>query len=339
MPSSSAPLRIGILSTAKIARQFVAGVRPSTAVEVVAVASRDATKAAAFANELGIARHYDSYDSMLAAPDIEAIYVPLPNGLHAEWSIRAMLAGKHVLCEKPLAASAASAREMFATARRHGVHVVEGYPYCAQPQTLRMRELLSTGAIGRVQIIQASFGFTLADEANIRLDPSLAGGAVMDVGSYCVSLARIVAGERPARVSASASWTDGGVDRTLVATIEFPSGLLAQIGCSFATALHRQALIVGTNGALQTTFFNHPSPIAPPLLQLKRGKERDTPFETLEVPATNGFLAEAESFARLVRHGPEQWHGVTPEESVDIALTLDALRQSAHTRSSVMISP
>ena len=339
MTSSSAPLRIGILGTAKIARQFVAGVRPSAAVEIVAVASRDATKAAAFATDLGIARHYDSYESMLAARDIEAIYNPLPNGLHAEWSIRAAQAGKHILCEKPLAASAAAARDMFAAARRHGVHLVEGYPYCAQPQTLKMRQLLDAGALGRVQIIQASFGFTLADGPNIRLDPGLAGGAMMDVGSYCVSLARIVAKERPSRVSASASWIDSGVDRTLVATLEFPNGLLAQVGCSFATALHRQALIIGTDGVLQTTFFNHPSPAAPPVLQLKRGKGPDSLFETLEVPATNGFLGEAESFARLVRQGPGQWNGVTPEESVDIALTLDALRQSAHTRSSVMISP
>jgi xylose dehydrogenase (NAD/NADP) len=336
---TSSPLRIGILSTAKIARQFVAGVRPSATVEVVAVASRDAAKAAAFANDLGIARRYDSYESMLAAHDIDAIYNPLPNGLHAEWSIRAAQAGKHVLCEKPLAASAALAREMFAAARRHGVRLVEGYPYCAQPQTLKMRELLKAGAIGRVQMIQASFGFTLADGPDIRLDPGLAGGAMMDVGSYCVSLARIIAGERPARVSASASWTEGGVDRTLVATIEFPSGLLAQIGSSFATALHRQALIMGADGILQTTFYNNPSPIAPPVLQLMRGKGRDLPFETLEVPATNGFLAEAESFARLVRHGPEQWNGVTPEESVDIALTLDALLQSAHTGSRVTVSP
>ena len=335
----STPVRIGILGTAKIARLFINGVRPSTAVEIVAVASRDAAKAAAFANELGIARHYDSYESMLAAPDIDAIYNPLPNSLHAEWSIRAAEAGKHVLCEKPLAASAATAREIFAAARRNGVHVVEGYPYCAQPQTLKMRELLDAGALGRVRTIQASFGFTLADGPNIRLDPGLAGGAMMDVGSYCVSLARIVAKERPSRVSASASWTDSGVDQALVATLEFPGGLLAQVGCSFATALHRQALIVGTDGVLQTTFYNHPSPIAPPVLQLRRGTGRDNPFETLEVPATNGFLAEAESFARLVRQGPGQWNGVTPDESVDIASTLDALLQSARTGSSVAVSP
>jgi predicted dehydrogenase len=332
-------MRIGILGTAKIARQFIYGVRPSTTVEVVAVASRDAKKAAAFASELGIARHYDSYESMLAAGDIEAIYNPLPNSLHAEWSIRAAQAGKHVLCEKPLAASAAAAREIFAAARRYGVHIVEGYPYCAQPQTLKMRELLNTGAIGQVQLIQASFGFTLADGPNIRLDSGLAGGALMDVGSYCVSLARLVAKECPSRVSASASWTASGVDRTLVATIEFPGGLLAQVGSSFATALHRQALLVGTDGVLQTTFFNHPSPAAPPVLQLKRGKGPDSVFEILEVPATNGFLAEAESFALLVRNGPGHWHGVTPEESVDIALTLDALLQSAHTGNSVTLNP
>jgi D-xylose 1-dehydrogenase (NADP+, D-xylono-1,5-lactone-forming) len=327
--TTPSPLRIGILSTANIARQFVQGVSPSKKVIVSAVASRDAAKAGHFAAQTGIPRHLGSYDALLADPDIDAIYNPLPNGLHAEWSIRALEAGKHVLCEKPLAVTATEARAMFDTARRRGLHVVEGYPFRSQQQTLKLQELLNEGAIGKPQLIQASFGFTLRDGPNIRLDSALGGGALMDVGSYTVSLARMIAKERPIRVNAMANWTATNIDRTLVATIEFSGALLVQVACSFASALHRQALIVGTEGVIQTTFFNHPSPAAPPVLQLKRGKGPEAIWETLPVPATNGFLAEAEAFEQLIRQGVEHWNGTTPAESIDIQLTIEALLQSA----------
>ncbi|MDB6088501.1 MAG: hypothetical protein JWN85_1285 [Gammaproteobacteria bacterium] len=335
MPPS--PLRIGILSTANIARAFVSGVRPSSTVTVTAVASRDRAKAAAFAREVGIPHSHGSYEALLADSEIDAVYIPLPNSMHAEWSIRAVEAGKHVLCEKPLSATAAEARAMFDAARKHGVYLVEGYPYRAQPQTLKMRELLDAGALGKVEMMQASFGFTLSQEVNIRLSPVLAGGALMDAGSYAVSLVRMVARERPSRVQAVAHWTDSGVDRILVATLEFPSGLLAQISCSFSTTAHRQALIAGSEGVLQTTFFNHPSPAAPPVLQLRRGKGWDTAAEVIEVPATNGFLAEAEVFERLVRQGPASWTGASAEESIDIMLTLEALLRSARSGKAVDI--
>ncbi len=334
---SDQALRIGILSTANIGRQFIAGVRPSSIVSVDAVASRDAAKAASFAGETGVPRHYGSYEALLADPDIDAIYNPLPNSLHAEWSIRAMESGKHVLCEKPIAVTAAEARDMFATARRCGVHLVEGYPYRAQPQTLKLKELVEEGALGRVQLIQASMGFTMASDTNIRSSPLLGGGALMDVGVYPVSLARMLAGERPSEVSAVAHWTASGVDRTLAATIVFPSGLLAQIAGSFATSVYRQALVAGTEGVLQTTFTNHANPVTPPVLHLRRGKGRDFTVETLETPAMNGFLAEAESFARLVRNGPEHWTGATEQESIDIMMTVEALLQSAHSGEPVRI--
>ena len=226
---------------------------------------------------------------------------------------------------------------MFEAAKRNKVHLVEGYPYRAQPQTLKLRELLGAGTIGRVQLLQASFGFTLSDGANIRFDPGLGGGALLDVGSYTVSLACMVAKARPSRVSAFAQWTDSGVDLTLAATLEFSSGLLAQVSCSFATALHRQALIVGTEGVLQTTFYNHPTPMAPPILNLRRGTGPDARTEILEVPSTNGFLGEADSFERLVRDGPAQWTGVTPDDSINIMLTLEALLRSAREGKSVNV--
>jgi predicted dehydrogenase len=323
-------LRIGILGTANIARSFLSGVRPSKRVTVVAVASRDPAKARHFAEQNAIPRIFDSYEALLADGEIDAVYNPLPNSLHAEWSIRAVRAGKHVLCEKPLASTAHEARDMFDAARRHKMHLAEGFPYLAQPQTIRLRELLAAGAIGDTRLIQASFGFTLSDPKNIRLNPQLAGGALMDIGVYPVSLIRIAAKRRPVRVQAFAQWS-GGVDRALAATLEFADGLLAQVTCSFDSALHRQALIAGSAGVIQTTYLNHTSAEQPGDLRLRSGVGASVVDSVVQTPSANGFLAEAESFERLVREGPAHWTGATPEESIDIMMTLDAILESART--------
>jgi predicted dehydrogenase len=324
----SGPLRIGILGTARIAGQFVAGVAASAAVTVTAVASRDGERAGRFAAQFGIPRSHASYAALLADAGVDAVYVPLPNALHAEWSIRAADAGKHVLCEKPLATSAADARAMFAAANRNGVALVEAYPYRAQPQILRLQELLREGAIGEVRLIQASFGFALRAGPNIRLDAELGGGALLDAGAYPVSFARMVAGTRPIRVQATALWSDGGVDRTLIAGLEYAGGLLAQIACSFDTAMHRQASIAGSGGLIQTHFLNHAAaaPAAP--LILRRGVAWDAPAESVPMAPLNGFFAEAEAFARLVR-GEAPWNGASAEESLDNTITLEALLASA----------
>lgn len=322
-------MRIGILGAAHIARSFISGVNPSATVCVAAIASRDAAKARRFANETGVARAYGSYQELLADPAIDAVYIPLPNSLHAEWSIRACEAGKHVLCEKPLAVTGGEARAMFAAARRHGVVLVEGFPYRAQPHALKLKELVADGAIGRVQTMHAAFGFNLTDEANIRLDPALGGGALMDLGTYPVSLTRLVAGERPVRVQALARWHRSGVDQTLVANLEHAGGLLAQISCSFCTRFHRRALIVGTAGAIETTYPNHAPVDRAPVLQLQRGLASDAVYEEIPVQASDGFRAEAESFERLIRRGAGHWTGVCPDESVDIMLTLEAILESA----------
>lgn len=331
------PLQIGILGAANIARAFTSGVAPSATVKVAAVASRDAAKAESFARECGIPRFHGSYEALLADPAIDAVYNPLPNSLHAEWSIRAIEAGKHVLCEKPLATNATDARAMFAAARRFGRHLVEAYPYRAQPQTRKLRELLAAGAIGKVQLIHSSFGVAFSDPSNIRLKPDVGGGALLDAGSYAVSLALLAAGGRPERVSATARWSETGVDLSTVATLELPDGALAQISCSFATAFHRHALIVGDAGTIETTYLNHPPVGGPPILALRRGTLNAVVPEIVEVAPGNGFLAEAESFERLLRKGPEHWTGATPEESIDIALTLDAILDSARSGASVRV--
>jgi D-xylose 1-dehydrogenase (NADP+, D-xylono-1,5-lactone-forming) len=329
LESMSRPLQIGILGAARIARLFVAGVRPSRSVAVRAVAARDVERARGFARELQIPHVHPTYEALLADPAIDAVYNPLPNSLHAEWSIRAMEAGKHVLCEKPLAASAAEARAMFEAARRNKVYLVEAYPYRAQPVTQKLRELLAAGAIGRLQMIQAYIGFSIANPADIRFDAALAGGSLMDGGSYPVSLVRMVAGARPLRVQATARWAASGVDRAMLASLDFADGLLAQVCCSFSTAAHRHAVIGGDAGAIETQFYNHTSAALPAKLEVKRGTSWEAARETIECAQTDGFLAEAESFAGLLEHGWGRWTGATPEESVDILLTLEALIASA----------
>ena len=321
----SKPLRIGVLGAANIARSFTSGVRPSSRVEVAAVASRDLAKAQAFAAECGIARALGSYESLLADPAIDAIYNPLPNSLHAEWSIKALEAGKHVLCEKPLAMSADEVRAMVAAAHRTGRLLVEAYPYRAQAQTRRMQELIEAGAIGQVEIIRASFGVTFANPANIRLKPELGGGSIYDIGSYPLSLVRLITGTRATHVSAVATWTETGVDRSVLASLEFPGGVLAQISSSFATSYHRQALIAGSAGTIETTYLNHPPVGGAPVLTLRRGILVSDPVETIPVAPGNGFLLEAESFEAAVRGGPGQWTGATQDESLDIAMMLDAI--------------
>ena len=333
-------LRIGILSTANIARSFVRAVQGSSRVSINAVASRDRSKGETFAKELGIPRVFAGYEALLADREIDAVYNPLPNSLHAAWSIAAVSAGKHVLCEKPLAVSAAEARAMFDAARRHGMRLVEAYPYLAQPQTLKLRELLKDGAIGAPRLVQASFGFTIGDRANIRLNRQLAGGSLMDAGVYPVSLIRIIAGRRASRVQAAARWTEagqGGVDSALAATLIFDDGLFAQATCSFETALHRQALIVGSAGTIQTTFRNHTSAEQPGTLLLRTGSGASAVDGVIETAPMNGFLAEAESFERLVREGPEHWIGAGPEESIDIAIMMEALLQSARSGAAVAV--
>ncbi len=330
------PVRYGILGAANIARQFTRGVAGSTQAEIVCVGSRGAEKAAAFAAECGIPRSYASYEAVLADPEVEAVYIPLPNDMHAAWAIKAAAAGKHVLSEKPLCMGGAEAVAMFAAAKAHHVHLREAYPYMAQPQTLRVRELIAAGALGRVQTISAAFGFSIAnadgtpkvDPANIRLVPARGGGALLDAGTYAMSFVRLVAGERPARVHAVARSTTTGVDLTVAATLDFPSGTLAQITCTMAASFHRHATIVGDAGIIETSYSNHAPAEGKLSLRIKQGIPNTVAFITEEIGGADGFRLEAESFARLVRTGAG-WNGATTAESVDIAMALEAIAASA----------
>src|SRR5918992_3489185 len=185
----------GILSTARINRLVLAGARKSDRVDVVAVASRDPARAEEYAREQGIERSYGSYEALLADEDIDAVYISLPNSMHVEWSIRALEAGKHVLCEKPLTRRAAEAERAFDVAERQERLLMEAFMYRHNPQTRRLTSLVDEGAIGRLQLVRAAFSFSAQPATNIRLLADLDGGALMDVGCYCVSASRLLAGE------------------------------------------------------------------------------------------------------------------------------------------------
>ncbi len=336
-PTRTHPLRIGILGCANIAKQFARDVQPSAAVQIVAVASRDADKAAAFAAAQGIARHHASYEALLADPEVDAVYIPLPNSLHAEWAVKAAEAGKHVLCEKPLALGRAEAQTMFDAARRHHVMLLEAYPWWFQPQTGDMLALLQQGAIGELRSVQASFGFTVGNpQTNIRLKPELGGGALLDAGSYTLSLIRLVMGSAPERVLADASWSDSGVDISLVATLHFADGRRAQLSCAMDAANHRRATLVGSQGTMETEYLNHTSDGAghpwgylPSQLRLRRGIANSIPFEEIRSPSGSGFRFCAEAFAKVVAEQDFDAIARAAAASLDIAATLEAIARSA----------
>jgi predicted dehydrogenase len=255
------PLRFGILGAARIAPMAL--VRPARRVPeatVVAVAARDPERARRFAARHGIPRVHASYEALLADPEIEAIYNPLPNALHARWTIRALEAGKHVLCEKPIAASVAEAEEMAAAAERSGRVLVEAFHYRYHPLFARMRGILDGGEIGEVRHLEAHMCFPLPMPGDIRYSAELAGGALMDAGCYTVHLLRHLAGAEPDVVSARAWWTRGGVDRAMEASLRFPGGRTARLTTSLFSAwlLRVQAKAEGSAGRLGVL-----NPIAP----------------------------------------------------------------------------
>ena len=331
-------LRIGVLGCANIARQFARDVSPSDTVRVVAVGSRNADTAAGFAAACGIGRHYGSYEALLADPELDAVYLPLPNSLHAQWTIKALASGKHVLCEKPLALGRDEAAAMFDAARRHDVLLLESLPYLFQPQTGDLLALLEAGAIGAVRSVQACFGFTLPSSGdNIRLKPELGGGALLDAGSYPLSLIRLVMGCAPRTVHADATWTDSGVDRSLMATLQYADGRRAQLSCAMDAANHRRATIVGSERTIETEYLNHTSAQAgghpygylPSQLRIRRGTANSIPFEDIHSPVGSGFRFAAEAFARMVAARDVVAAERAARASLDNAATLEAMARSA----------
>jgi D-xylose 1-dehydrogenase (NADP+, D-xylono-1,5-lactone-forming) len=242
-------LRWGLLGTARINRLIIPAIRASRRSCVTTVASRDAARGTAYAAEWEIAR-VRTYEGLLADPDVDVVYVPLPNSLHAPWTVRACEAGKHVLCEKPLAITTPEIDAIAAAARRHGRVVAEGFMYRHHAQTARMLELVVGGAIGALRTMVSAFTFTLTRNPDVRLDPALGGGSLWDVGCYPVSLAQLVTGAEPVEVSAIQQVGASGVDEYFAAAMRYASGVTAQFHCGFRSAYQSFARFVGTEGVL-----------------------------------------------------------------------------------------
>ena len=263
----------GIIGTGNIARQFCAGVNTSRRGRLMAVGSRGAASAAAFAATHHIPNPHGSYEELLVDKSVEAVYISLPNTMHHEWTIKALQAGKHVLCEKPFAANTADSEEMFDVADKLGMVLIEAFMYRAHPLTQAVMASYRRGDIGELQLIRTSFCYrTTRIDGNIRFDPALAGGGLMDIGCYCINFSRFFAGEEPSSVCAVAIKHSGGVDRVAVGMMVFPRGIVASFTCGMSVQADNTAYLCGEEGYIEI-----PIPWKPPAVGARFSVVRATP--------------------------------------------------------------
>jgi predicted dehydrogenase len=312
------PVRWGILSTARINRAIVPPLQESPESELLAVASRTQERADGYAAERGIPRAYGSYEALLDDPDVEAVYISLPNGPHVEWSIRALEAGKHVLCEKPFARDPAEVERAFDVAEARGLVLMEAFMWRHHPQTTKLVELVRGGALGELRLLRTSFSFTL-DREDVRLDPELGGGAIMDVGCYCISGSRLLAGE-PSTVSAQHVLGPTGIDLRVVATLTFPGNVLATLDCAFDQPLLQRLEAVGSEGSISVRW---PFNAREPGFELRQGDRT----EWIPVEETSSYRLQCDNFNRAVRGEAEPL--LPRADAVGQARTIDALYRSA----------
>ncbi len=304
-------LRIGLLSTASINRQLLATRGESDAYDFVAVGSRDPGRAGAYAREWGIERAHGSYEALLADPELDAVYVALPNALHHAWTMRALAAGKHVLCEKPFSRRPAEVEEAFDAAAAAGLVLMEGYMWRHDPVTRRLQELLPR--IGGLQTVRSTFSFRLDREGGALLDPELGGGSLLDIGCYCVSAARLLAGREPDRVYGEAV-VRGGVDVRFTGVLRFGE-VAAEFTCGF-TSNHRGLEAIGSDGSLSVGDPWHGSE---GVVDLDGSEER--------VEVESAYRLELENLAAAVRGEAEPLLGRA--DALGQARTIDALLRSA----------
>jgi xylose dehydrogenase (NAD/NADP) len=332
-------LRWGILSTARIGiKAVIPAIQQSNNGVVAAIASRDAARAEQAAKSLGIARAFGSYDALLESPDIDAVYIPLPNHLHREWTMRAAEHGKHILCEKPFALNAAEVDEMIAAAKRHRVLLMEAFMYRFHPQFAKLKSLIAEGAIGEVKTIRSAFCFFLNRPGDIRLKKETGGGALMDVGCYCVNMARLVADAEPLQVQADlVMHANQEVDDALAAVMRFPGNVITVFDCSFRTDYREWLQVQGTEGRLDV-----PRPIKPmdrpAEIILSRGEKADALYQpvTYTAPAANHYQLMVEHLADAALNGAPLRY--PPELDRGNMRVIDALYESARTGQAVELS-
>ena len=318
-------MKIGLLSAARINAKLAAGARASTRAEVVAIASRDIAKARAQADELGVAGAHGSYEALLADDSIDAVYVSLPNGLHHPWTMRALAAGKHVLCEKPYSRHPAEVDEAYDTAERAGLVLAEAFMWRHHPQAIRLAELVAQGAVGELRHVRASFSFLLDDPGNIRLDPHLEGGALMDLGCYCVSGVRLLAGE-PQRVAAIERRPAGGVDVRFTGVLEHARGVTSQIACAFDLPFGCALEAIGSTGSLL---------VRDPWHSVSAGIEHareDGAVEQIAIAAANPYACELDDLAAAIdrEHAPRLGRDDALGQVRTIAALYDAAASGSH---------
>ena len=322
-------VRWGLVSTARINRKTLAGAAESDRVEVVAVAARERARAEAYAREHGIERAYGSYDDLLSDPEVQAVYVSLPNGLHVEWAIHALAAGKHVLCEKPLTASPEEADRAFDVADTHGLVLSEAFMWRHHPQTAELVRLVSSGVLGRVRLVRASFSFRLTDEEDIRLSAELQGGSLMDVGCYCVSAIRLLAGE-PVCVYGEQVLGPTGVDVAFTGTAVCADEVLAHFDCGFAMPYRASLEIAGEEGV---AFLSDPWHATRPGIVARRGDD----IVNVDVPEASSYRLQLENVGDAIRGEAPLLLG--REDAVAQARVLEALYAAAAGGATVEISP
>jgi D-xylose 1-dehydrogenase (NADP+, D-xylono-1,5-lactone-forming) len=329
-------LRFGILSTGNIARQFATGVLASSRCVLSAVGSRDSASAKSFADAYRIPHAFGSYAELVNSPNVDAVYNALPNSMHHEWTRAALAAGKHVLCEKPLAGNANQAREMFDAADRAGRVLVEAFMYRSHPQTLAAIEAVRSGAIGELKLIRTSFCYrTRKIDGNIRFDPALAGGGLMDIGCYCIDFSRLFAQSEVTDVSVTGHVHESGVDDLAAGTLTFANGIIASFTCGMTVQADNTAWLCGSEGYIEI-----PVPWKPPMEKAGFTIARGTPpkmdapgqpaptappREWRATPSGELYGIEADDFAATVLDG--QPPRLSRGDSIANMEILDLLRQ------------
>jgi xylose dehydrogenase (NAD/NADP) len=307
--------RWGMLSTARINKKVLAGAAASEEADVVAVASRGLERATEYAYENEIPKAHGSYEDLLADPSVDAVYISLPNRLHHEWTLKALAAGKHVLCEKPYSRRASDVEEAFDAAEQAGLVLSEAFMWRHNPQTRKLLELLPE--LGALQTVRATFSFRLGDPSNIRMLSGLEGGSLMDVGCYCVSGARLLAGEEPERVYGEQVVGPTGVDVRFTGTLRFPSGVVAEFTSAFTTE-HMGLEAIGADGSVATAdpwHATHPGLV-------HDGRE-------IPIDPTNSYRLELENVGAAIRGEAEPLLGRA--DALGQARTIEALYRSAET--------
>jgi len=297
-------LRWGIMSTARIGMDKVTpAIQKAAGCEVVAIASRDEQQAVAAAAELGIPTAYGGYEALLAADDVDAVYIPLPNDMHAEWTTRAAAAGKHVLSEKPLAMTAAQAEEMLQACEEAGVKLAEAFMYRHHPSWVEAVRLVREGSIGELQAVQSWFSYYNDDPSNIRNRVEHGGGATMDIGCYNINLSRLLFGAEPTTIKAAVRRDPVmGIDITTSAVLEFPGGGQSTFTCSIRSEGYQRAHIFGTEGRIEIEIpFNIPPDRETRIFVTAGGDPPVAPAtETMVFAPEDQYTIQAELFARAV---------------------------------------